>query len=191
MRVLLATLGSVVSLSAIAGWQLDNDHSRLHFLSTKNAQITEVHRFETLSGSLSDQGELEVRVALDSVNTAIDIRNTRMREMLFDTATYPVATLRAALPIETMTVAVGESSTLSLAGALSLHGVEAPVQMEVMVMRLSATEFKAVTLAPVLINADTFALGNGVEALKNVAKLTSITLTVPVSFNVTFVHSAA
>lgn len=191
MRLFLAALGSVVSLSAIAGWQLDNDHSRLHFLSTKNTQITEVHRFETLSGTLSDQGQLEVLVALDSVNTAIDIRNTRMREMLFETATHPVATLRATLPGEVMTLAAGDASTLSLTAVLSLHGVDAPVTMDVMVMRLSATEFKAATLAPVLIKADSFALGSGVEALKNIAKLASITLTVPVSFNVTFVHSAA
>lgn len=191
MRLFFAVLGSVASLSATASWQLDNDNSRLHFLSTKNAQVTEIHRFETLSGTLSDQGQLEVTIALDSVNTAIEIRNTRMRNMLFETASYPVATLRASLPSEVMALAVGEANRLSLTGTLSLHGVDAPVSMEVMVTRLSASEFKAATIAPTLVKAEDFALGSGVEALRDVAKLTSITMTVPVTFNVTFVQPAA
>ena len=75
-------LSGLLSASAFAQWTLDQDNSALHFMSTKNAQVTEVHSFDHFSGKLSDSGTLTIEVPLDSVNTNIPIRNTRMQEML-------------------------------------------------------------------------------------------------------------
>ena len=40
--------------------------------------------FDMISGTVGDQGAVEVRVALDSVETNIGIRNDRMKKMLFE-----------------------------------------------------------------------------------------------------------
>ncbi len=43
-------LSGLLSASAFAQWTLDQDNSALHFMSTKNAQVTEVHSFDHFSG---------------------------------------------------------------------------------------------------------------------------------------------
>ena len=63
-RTLLA-LSACIALPASAAWTLDSDASSLNFLSTKNAQVTEVHSFDELKGSLSDSGKLTGEVPLD------------------------------------------------------------------------------------------------------------------------------
>ena len=59
-----------------------------------------------ISGTVGDQGAVEVRVALDSVETNIGIRNDRMKKMLFEVGLYPEAVITAQLSEEAM-AAVG------------------------------------------------------------------------------------
>lgn len=179
-------LSALLSASAFAQWTLDETQSSLHFMSTKNAQVTEVHRFDALSGSLSDAGVLSVSVPLSSVNTNIAIRNTRMQEMLFEVSKYPTATFTTTLPADLLDMDAGTSQATVVEGELSLHGMTAPVSFSVMVSKLSDDTLQASTIAPTLIGADTFGLKGGVEALQNIAGLQSITFNAPVTFSVTF-----
>ena len=82
----LVLLSSLLVAPAFADWTVAPEQSSLHFMSTKNAQVTEVHAFEALSGSVSDNGKLMIEVPLSSVDTNIPIRNTRMQEKLFNVA---------------------------------------------------------------------------------------------------------
>lgn len=186
MKRTLLALSACIALPASAAWTLDNDTSSLNFLSTKNAQVTEVHSFDELKGSLSDSGKLTVEVPLTSVNTSIPLRNTRMQEMLFETGSYPTATFTATVPSELMKLSAGESTSGKVKGELSLHGVTAPATFSVLVSKLSDGEITVATTAPTLISAADFKLDGGVKALQDVAKLGSITAAVPVTFAVTF-----
>ncbi len=179
-------LSGLLSASAFAQWTLDQDNSALHFMSTKNAQVTEVHSFDHFSGKLSDSGTLTIEVPLDSVNTNIPIRNTRMQEMLFEVAKYPTATFSTNLPSALLDMAAGTSKASVVEGELSLHGMTAPVSFNVMVSKLSDDTIQASTISPTLIGSDTFGLKGGVEALQNIAGLKSITFNAPVTFSVTF-----
>ena len=114
-----AVLACGLAFPAAAVWSLDKDTSSLHFMSTKNAQITEVHQFDNFDGSLSDDGKLMVTVDLSSVNTAIDIRNKRMQEMLFNVAKYADATFQATLPDAMMNVETGTVVSGKVDGILS------------------------------------------------------------------------
>ncbi|GEA09772.1 YceI family protein [Alteromonas sp. KUL49] len=185
-RVALCAIALSSAFPAMADWSLSPDESTLNFLSTKNAQITEVHAFERLSGTLSDSGVLEVVVDLTSVNTNIDIRNTRMQEMLFNVASFATASFSATLPDTLMQLSAGESVSTMVDGTLSLHGNDVATSFAVQVSKLDEKTFSVTTTKPTLLSASAFGLSTGVEALQKIAGLQSITSTVPVTFTVTF-----
>ncbi len=183
----LSALALLLSTPVLAQWQVDADASSLHFVTTKNAQVTEVHRFEALSGSLDEQGKLTVKVPLNSVNTNIKIRDTRMQEKLFEITKFPDATYTAMVPTSLMDIESGEVIQGEVEGSLELHGKKAPATFNVTVSR-SDNMLTVTTVSPTVIDARTFDLGAGVETLQSIAKLSSITMSVPVTFSVTFIH---
>ncbi len=181
-----ALIACGLAFPAAADWKMDTDTSVLHFLSTKNAQVTEVHKFDDFDGSLSDAGRLMVNVDLSSVNTAIDIRNKRMQEMLFQVTKYAQATFEADLPENMMNLKDGEVMNGKVDGILTLHGKAVPTSFSIKASRVSEDTLTVSTTAPTLIKAESFGLAGGVSALQKIAGLKSITTTVPVTFSVTF-----
>lgn len=179
-------LSSLLVSPVFADWTVVPAQSSLHFMSTKNAQVTEVHSFDKLSGSVSKSGQLMIEVPLSSVNTSIAIRDTRMQEKLFNVAEFPAATFSADIPLNLMNLEAGTSTTAKVDGTLSLHGVEAPVSFNVSVSKVSDDTMVVSTVSPTLIGAETFGLTAGLDMLQNIAGLKSITQTSPVTFSVTF-----
>ncbi|MCU7553517.1 YceI family protein [Alteromonas sp. ASW11-19] len=171
---------------AMADWTLDNEQSSLHFLSTKNAQVTEVHTFTSVDGSMDDDGTLTVEVDLASVDTGIEIRDTRMQKMLFNTDEFTTAQFTANVA---EALRAGEPDTVShglVDGTLSLHGMAVPFSFTVSVARVGEDTLVVSTTKPTLLDTEAFGLTKGVNALREVAGLQSITTTVPVSFSATF-----
>ena len=86
----------MLALSQIAvSTPLDSENSVLNIISTKKGTFAEIHSFSGLTGTLSDNGSVEVSVPLASINTGIGIRDQRMREFLFNTDVFPAATFTA------------------------------------------------------------------------------------------------
>lgn len=175
-----------VSVSASANWQLDSAFSSLNFISTKNTDFSEMHSFDEFTGSMTNDGALFVSVNLASVNTLIEIRNTRMREMLFNVGDFATAELTAQLPETVLSLTQGQQETHALTGNLTLHGKTSPVTMHVKITKLDANSYSAHTVKPLIINASQYGLKDGVAALQKIAGLANISLAVPVSFSVVF-----
>jgi len=138
-RMLTLVLLCAVTLPAAADWVLDGDGSRMSFVSVKAGNVAEVHQFRTLEGRVDDAGTLRVAIDLASVDTAIPIRNQRMREMLFEVARFPEAVVTASIDeawIEGL--APGESRRVAAEAVLALHGVEQPLTVELLLARLTA-----------------------------------------------------
>ncbi|WP_088331177.1 YceI family protein [Lacimicrobium sp. SS2-24] len=173
-----------ISTSALANWQLSEAQSSLSFLSTKNDQITEISHFRRFSGSLSDSGELKVTIDLMSVDTKIEIRDTRMQEHLFKL--FPKAHLRAQVPQSALTMAPGSTQTLQLEASLELNTKTKSLPMQVQITRLTNGDFVATTVEPVLVSAIEFGLTDGIKKLREIAGLSSIDLIIPVTFNAVF-----
>jgi hypothetical protein len=185
----LAVLASAAP--AWAEWQVA-DNSRIQFVSIKNNTIGETSHFDMISGTVGDQGAVEVRVALDSVETNIGIRNDRMKKMLFEVGLYPEAVITAQLSDEAM-AAAGSSSGAAVPVVLQidLHG---QVVSKDAVLTVSATDaggFSATTSQPILLNAAEFELENGVAALQSVAGLNAISRVIPVTVALNFTKAAA
>jgi len=173
--------------AAHAGWSLDNDSSQLNFVSVKADKVAEVHTFKTLSGKVDDAGYVEIAIDLTSVDTNIAIRDERMKEFLFETERFAVAVLTAQVDADAVAeLAVGSTQALSVEGELTLHGQSEPVTLALNVVRLSDSELLAISSQPVIINAGSFDLADGVEKLREIAGLPSISTAVPVTFSLTF-----
>ena len=173
-------------VSASAQWSLDNDASVLSFVTVKAEHIAEAHTFTSLNGSLGADGQLSVEVQLASVDTLVPIRNERMREMLFEIDVFPVASLSAEVDLEELSLlGVGGWVDQEIPLTLVLHGITVGMEAAVRITQLDGG-YSASLLTPLILSADNVGLAVGVEKLRQVAGLPSISRSVPVSFNVTF-----
>jgi hypothetical protein len=162
------------------------EKSGIRFVSVKNASVAEVHHFRSLSGSLSEEGRVTVTIALVDVETMIPIRNERMREMFFETVSFPVAVIEADIDMAAINaLASGDYLTMEVLFRLSLHGKEQMLAARVGVARLGE-ELHVNTLQPLIINTSSFGLTEGVQRLLEVAGLHSISTAVPVTANLVF-----
>lgn len=185
-NTLVALSGLWFSSIVSADWQLDNQQSSLNFITTKNINASEIHHFKQLSGELSAQGNLKVDIALDSVETGIAIRNSRMKEKLFAVDKFPAARLTATLPDTVLAMKNGQSAIFDLPAMLKIMSTQQPIKVSVLITRNTDGNYIATSTQPVLISAADFGLQSGVELLQQIAGLSSIGLTVPVSFTLLF-----
>lgn len=170
------------TLSAHADWYLDGESSRLSFISTKNANISEVQRFLVLHGKVDPKGLAQVEVEMDSVNSGIPLRDERMRKDLFEIQTFPDAVISAQIDLRPINdLAPGAQLELRLPVTVNLHGKQHEYNTELLATRLDDRRFQVVTLEPLVINAEDFDLAPGLDGLRKVAGLSAISLSVPVS----------
>ena len=172
--------------AAQAHWSLDNDASSLSFVTVKAEHIAEVHTFDSLSGTIGDDGGVEIIIELASVNTMIPIRNERIQEMLFETNLFPDGIITGSIDLDALTdMDAGSSVARQIDFELSLHGQSVALAADVQITRTGEGVIVS-TLKPLVVMADSFALTAGVEMLREVAGLPSISRAVPVSFTVVF-----
>ena len=183
MSALLMCLPSVL----LADWKLMVDESNVGFATIKNDAIVESHSFERISGLVSDAGGAKIQIDLASVQTQIPIRNERLGSMLFNIAQFPKLEVLASIDVMDITkMEEGASQTLDLPATVTLHGTQANLTLPLMITKLAGDRFQVVTTQPVIVYAKQFGLGEGVEALRAIANLSSITPAVPVTFALIF-----
>lgn len=178
--------GILLSPILKAGLGIDKTQSSVHFMSVKNEHIAEVHSFKDFSGSVSDDGVLNIDINLTSVETSIPIRNERMQKMLFDVANFASASFVAKLDKELLDAPVGTSKTVDIKGQLTIQNKTVPTSFSVVISTLENGQIKATTIKPTILNASEFGLDAGIAALQEIAMLKSISKAVPLSFSVTF-----
>jgi hypothetical protein len=175
-------LAALFALPAQAAWQLDGESSRLTFVTTKVTNVAEVNRFRSLRGSVGDDGKVHLQVPLETVDSGIPLRDERLRKQLFEVEKFASAQIGAQLDIAPLlTLAAGAQMELRLPLTVTLHGHSQSYSSELLVTRLDDRRFQVVTLAPLLLNAEDFGLAAGIEALRQLAGLKTISLAVPVS----------
>ena len=188
-KVAFLTSIALLAGSAQAQWSLDNSASTLSFVTVKADHVGEVHTFDQLSGSIDDRGNVEIMVELASVNTLIDIRNERMQNMLFETNLFPRAMITGDVDLASFVeMSPGASITAQVEFELDIHGVSNSYNTDLIVTRL-ANGVVASTSKPIIVTAASHGLVDGVEALREIAGLPSISRSVPVTFNVVFDES--
>jgi polyisoprenoid-binding protein YceI len=191
--ILSIALTGVLALGAspvLAGWTLDPERSAVTYVTIKSTNIPENNQFKEMRGQIDATGQAVVTLMLDSVETLVPIRNERMREILFDTANYKEAELKARIdPKALESLAVGQIQRIAAEGQLSLHGQSQTLTLSMMVGRLDANTLMVASTEPLLIEASKFGLSANLEKLREIAGLPSISEAVPVVFVVTFTQA--
>ncbi len=184
-----AAAEAVETLPEATGWSLDTSASRIAFASIKATEAIETHHFPGLTGEIAPDGAASVTVPLDQVETKIDLRNQRMREIFFQTDQFPTATISTNVSAQDFAdLQTGERRQTEIEGTLSLHGAEAQIYVDAFVTRIAPSRIEIESAEPVIVYVSDFGLEAGLESLREVAGLPSITASVPVTF--TFVFDA-
>lgn len=149
--------------------------------------MVETHSFTGISADISTANVATLTIDLNTGSTGVALRDQRLRELLFETGTYPTATFTVSIPSTLISgLAVGQSTQASISGTLNLHGVSGTVATTVSVQKLSNSKVIVQSLAPVLVKAGDYSLTAGVEALRAAVGIASISVAVPVDFTLVF-----
>jgi polyisoprenoid-binding protein YceI len=176
--ILLSGVGFMAPVQA--DWAV-SDSSRIGFVSIKNNRIGENNAFERVSGSISESGQVAVSVDLSSVETGIGIRNERLQKMLFEVASFPTASIDAALSDgQIAALRAGGARAESVSVNISLHGKTVSKTANVSVSS-SGGDVRVTTTQPIVITAQEFGLESGVAALQQIAGLNAISRSIPVT----------
>ncbi|WP_394203494.1 YceI family protein [Shewanella waksmanii] len=183
-KLILGSALLMLSSGALAApWNVDSQDSSVNFISTKKGNVAEVNSFSKVSGQLSDSGSFALDIALSSVSTNIEIRDTRVKDILFEVAKYPTLALSATVDkAKVDAMAVGDTMSMTVDAKIDLHGQSKQMPMKVLVAKLKKNELMVVSHGPLIVNAGDFDLTKGIDKLRDIAGLPVISYAVPVSF---------
>lgn len=180
--IIMIVLFMLLSPYAFSEWKVDSGLSSVSFITIKKKDTAEIHHFKEVNGQLSDSGEFKFVVDLNSVDTSNELRDQRMREILFNTIDFPEVTLAAQLDGKAIsTLQAGDAQVIVTEASVNLHGQSQSVKIEALAVR-SGDKLIVASSKPVVINAAEFDLAKGVEKLRELAKLPAISHAVPINF---------
>lgn len=187
LRKWIVAAALLVCCSANADWTLNNGQSRISFISVKKGDVAEIHYFRELEGGVDSIGVVTLTIALASVDTAIEIRDERIRELLFETDVFPTATLTTRVDVARLNaLEPGATALESIKGTFELHGQKQELDTDLLFARLDEKRILVTSYKPIVIDAGKYALVEGVNKLREIAGLPSISNAVPVSLVLTF-----
>jgi polyisoprenoid-binding protein YceI len=175
--------------NAAAAWRIDAANSTINFVTMKAGQagvggVGEVQRFSRFSGGMNASGRVSFDVDLASVETGVDIRDERLRTMLFNVKATPQANFVAQIePATIQAVPAAGSRDVELNGQLTLAGQTKPVVAKLRVSRMAGGDLQVATRAPIVVDANQYGLKPGVEALREVMGLNFLASAAPVTFS--------
>lgn len=183
----LATLGHTLILAALiawgapglaqdaafaGGWTLDAEGSTLGFQSVKNDTKVEMNKIATFTGTISPSGDAEVHVALDSIDTHIDLRNVRMRFLFFETFKFPQAVITTHIDSAVLAdLPTKRRVYISLPVQLALHGVTKEITADVAVTLITPDMVSVASVGIIPIAAADFGMLENVTKLNEAAKV--------------------
>lgn len=186
---LLVACNTTPTLStAPTAWNITADQSNITFVTTKAGQpgvagIAETQTFKRFSGGLDTQGKITLAIDLASVDTGVEIRDERLRTMLWNVKATPQAVFVAQLSSDALSrVNSSAGTTVDIEGQLQMAGQTKPVKAKLRVNRLNDDQLQVITLAPILVNANDYGIRGGVEAMREVMGLNFLSSSAPVSF---------
>jgi len=188
MKNLLCTTVLILVTSGLNALEMDSSRSTLNITSVKNDRLAELFTFEKVSGAIDDaSGKASIEVALDSIDSGIEVRDERMRNYLFNTEAFSTASFTADVDLKALnSLKPGEQREVELKGELALNGHTVPMSFQTQVTRLNSGALSVATVAPGFIDVTRHKMAPGIEKLRSLAGLDNISLAVPVTFSVVF-----
>lgn len=187
---LLAALPTTVPANPFAeGWVLEPAASTLNFQSVKNQSKVETSGFATFDGRIAPDGTATVGIELDSVDTKVDLRNVRMRFLLFETFEYPRATITARIdPALVADLDTVRRKTVPVTYTIDLHGVSREATADLAVTLITDDLVSVSSSAPIQVATSDHNLDNGIRKLEEAASVEIVPST-SVTFDFVFARA--
>ena len=168
-------------------WLLDPAVSNVYMQTVKANAKFETHQFTAVEGNVSRDGTASVRIDLKSIETGVDLRNVRVRFLLFQIYKFPTAEITAKLD-KTKLAALATETRIKypLTLTVNLHGIVKDIETVVWVMRVSETAVSVATIQPIIVNADTFDFTAGIAKLSEAVGGTLIAPAASLTFDLVF-----
>jgi outer membrane protein OmpA-like peptidoglycan-associated protein/polyisoprenoid-binding protein YceI len=179
---------SACEAAAASVWTLDPASSSLKYQSVKKITVVETNKIRNLSGTIQPDGAASVSIDLNSVDTGVDIRDTRMRFLFFETFKFPTAIVSTHVdPAAFADLPTKRRINVKLPFKLDLHGFVKELQADVVVTMISDTAVSVASDGPIDIKVEDFGLGPAIEKLERAGDVTNIVPIGSVSFDFVFV----
>ena len=185
--------GGVLFLAAGTGganaqqWLLNSSASHFYMQTVKANSIFENHQFKTLDGTISPEGAATVKIDLTSVISGVDVRDVRMRFLLFETFKFPNAEVTAKLDMSKLQE-LRKTTRINypLKFTLNLHGIQQEMEAPVTVTRVSDKSISVASATPIIVTADSFGLTAGIAKLSEAVNGTQIATGASITFDLVF-----
>jgi outer membrane protein OmpA-like peptidoglycan-associated protein len=168
-------------------WTLDPAQSQVWVQTTKQETTVEKHRFTAVEGSVDRTGRAALKIDLGSIETGIDLRNVRMRFLLFETFRFPHAEIFAQLnKARLQGLTVGTTIDYPLLLNVNMHGVAQQFETTVVLRRVNEATVSVATKTPIVVTAESFDFAKGLVKLSDAVGGISIKPSAEVTFNLVF-----
>ena len=164
-------------------WTL-SDESRISLTSTKNGLVSETHSLAAIKGEVSAAGKVELALDLRAIETNIPIRNERMQTWLF--SDEPVAKLSA----DVQPALRASETAFTIDQTLKLEANGNTVMLDVPLTVVREGNAAAKVAGQLVIDVADFGYAPGIEKLREIAGLKSISTEVPVDVKLVFVRES-
>jgi len=189
MRVvlLLAFVGAGLASAQAQEWRLNGKESHFYMETAKADSIVEVAEFSGLEGAISKDGDASVKIDLQSVASGIDVRDTRMRFLLFETFKFPAAEITAKLDMAKLdALRTATRIAYPLKFTLALHGISKDIEAPVFVTRLNDKSVSVTPIKPIIVTAAAFGMTEGIAKLSSAVNNTPIVSGASITFDLIF-----
>lgn len=179
---------SLFSSAAYADWILDAENSNISYGTVKNDMIGENNTFKTISGHLNNDGQIDIEINLSSIDTLIEIRDGRMRDIVFKVSENATAKLSGEIDLKAYdNQEIGTSRIIETTVSLELVGQKLEHDVKLLVTRLAKNKVMVTPHGVMFIDADDYDLVDAIEILRNLAGLDSIASVISMGFYLTFI----
>lgn len=179
---------SLFSTAALADWTLDAGNSNISYGTVKNDMIGESNTFKTISGYLNNNGQINIDIDLASIDTLIEIRDGRMRDIVFKVSENTTAKLRGDINLKDHdNQEIGTSRVIETTFSLEFVGQKIDHDVKLLVTRLAENKVMVTPHGVMFIDADDYDLLDAIEILRNLAGLDTIASVISMGFYLTFV----
>ena len=168
-------------------WVLNGGASHFYMQTSKAESITEIHQFIGLTGTIDGGGNADVKIDLTSVSSGVDVRDVRMRFLLFETYKFPNAEVTAKIDMSKLQDLTSKiRDTYPLHFTVAMHGMTKDFDADVYVTRLSDKSVSVATAKPIVVKTDDFGLTAGLAKLSEAVNGTPIVSAASFTFDLVF-----
>jgi OOP family OmpA-OmpF porin len=168
-------------------WVLNGSASHFYMQTSKAESVTEIHQFTGLTGTIDGAGNADVKIDLTSVSSGVDVRDVRMRFLLFETYKFPNAEVTAKIDMSKLQDLTSQiRDTYPLHFTVAMHGMSKDFDAQVYVTRLSDQSVSVATAKPIVVKTDDFGLTAGLAKLSEAVNGTPIVSAASFTFDLVF-----